>query len=142
MLVLTGGIGGGLWGNPSALQWHLYCDEDLDEASTSTTTKDTSTSSLSPARGYLSDLLQSMNIGGIENWMMLTRKLRNFEDLSFMASCRHFVGYCSEAKVVLGTSNATYEMRYTALQVAQGVTASLKSLTLSAGYQGFINVEG
>jgi len=133
--------------NPSALQWHLHCDDDLDEGRPSITTENMSTSSPSPTSENLSESLRDMDLGepkdkNLLETSMLKKKLGNIEDLSWMPSCRHFVGYCSEAKVVLGTSDATYDMRYTTLQVAKGISAALKSLTFGAGYQGFINVEG
>jgi len=135
--------------NLPALQWYLYCDKDLDEGSPSTTTEGMSTSSPSSASEDTSSILQDMDIEESKenvfdySMLRLKKKLGNMaEDLSWMPSTRHFVGYCPEAKVVLGTSDATYDMRYTTLQVAKGITAALKSLTCGAGYQGFINVEG
>lgn len=78
----------------------------------------------------------------LDNPTELARKLGDIADLSWLPQCRHFLGYCSEAKVVLGTSDAAYNLRYTSLPLANGVTAKLRSITVGAGYQGFFNIEG
>lgn len=67
----------------------------------------------------------------------------NLQQLSWIKYCRHFVGYCENAIVQLGTREARYDnMDYTALERPKVIAPSLRSVTVGVGYQGFINVEG